>query len=143
MKLLAYTSPARGHLNPMMGPLLELARRGAEIHVRTLASEVEAVRDAGLECEPIDPAIEAIVMDDHAQKGQIAKGKRSMAVWGERAPTEVVTFAVRSPPSFPTLPSSTLPHSARRPSPRPRGWRGRNRGHSCSRTRRRAFPPSG
>ena len=89
MKLLAYTSPARGHLNPMMGPLLELARRGAEIHVRTLASEVEAVRDAGLECEPIDPAIEAIVMDDHAQKGQIAKGKRSMAVWGERAPIEV------------------------------------------------------
>jgi UDP:flavonoid glycosyltransferase YjiC (YdhE family) len=89
VKLLAYTSPARGHLNPMMGPLLELARRGAEIHVRTLASEVEAVRDAGLECEPIDPAIEAIVMDDHAQKGQIAKGKRSMAVWGERAPIEV------------------------------------------------------
>jgi UDP:flavonoid glycosyltransferase YjiC (YdhE family) len=89
MKVLAYTSPARGHLNPMMGPLLELHRRGAEIHVRTLASEVEAVRDAGLECEPIDPAIEAIVMDDYAQKGQIAKGKRSTAVWGERAPIEV------------------------------------------------------
>ena len=89
MKVLAYTSPARGHLDPMMGPLLELARRGADVHVRTLASEVEAVRDAGLNCEPIDSAIEAIEMDDHAQKGQIAKGKRSMAVWGERAPIEV------------------------------------------------------
>ncbi len=89
MKALAYTSPARGHLNPMMGPLLELARRGAAVHVRTLASEVEAVRAAGLHAEPIDPAIEAIEMDDHAQKGQIAKGKRSMAVWGERAPHEV------------------------------------------------------
>jgi UDP:flavonoid glycosyltransferase YjiC (YdhE family) len=92
MKVLAYTSPARGHLNPMMGPLLELARRGAQVHVRTLASEVDAVRGAGLECEPIDPAIEAIVMDDYAQKGQIAKGKRSTAVWGERAPIEVGDF---------------------------------------------------
>ena len=33
MRVLAYTSPARGHLNPMMGPLLELRRRGAEVHV--------------------------------------------------------------------------------------------------------------
>lgn len=89
MRALAYTSPARGHLNPMMGPLLELARRGAEVHLRTLASEVEAVRAAGLRAEPIDPAIEAIEMDDHAQKGQIAKGRRSMAVWGERSPHEV------------------------------------------------------
>ena len=89
MKVLAYTSPARGHLNPMMGPLLELARRGAEVHVRTLASAVGAVRTAGLDGEPIDPAIEAIEMDDHAQRGQIAKGKRNMAVWGERAPLEV------------------------------------------------------
>lgn len=89
MKVLAYTSPARGHLNPMMGPLLELARRGAEVHVRTLASEVAAVRAAGLACEAIDPAIESIEMDDHAQKGQIAKGRRSMAVWGQRAPLEV------------------------------------------------------
>jgi UDP:flavonoid glycosyltransferase YjiC (YdhE family) len=89
VKVLAYTSPARGHLNPMMGPLLELARRGAEVHLRTVASQVEAVQAAGLHAEPIDPAIEAIEMDDHAQKGQIAKGKRSMAVWGERAPHEV------------------------------------------------------
>jgi UDP:flavonoid glycosyltransferase YjiC (YdhE family) len=92
MKVLAYTSPARGHLNPMMGPLLELRRRGADVHVRTLASEVGAVRAAGLACEPIAAAIEAIAMDDHAQKGQIAKGRRSTEVWGERAPLEVEDF---------------------------------------------------
>ncbi len=56
MRVLAYTSPARGHLNPMMGPLVELSRRGAEVHVRTLASQVDGVRAAGLRCEPIDPA---------------------------------------------------------------------------------------
>ncbi len=89
MKILAYTSPARGHLNPMMGPLLELRSRGAEVHVRTLATAVPDVRDAGLNCEAIDPAIEAIEMDDHAQRGQIAQGKRCFVVWGKRAPLEV------------------------------------------------------
>jgi UDP:flavonoid glycosyltransferase YjiC (YdhE family) len=89
MKVLAYTSPARGHLNPMMGPLLELRRRGAEVHVRTLASEVGSVRAAGLDAEPIDPAIERIEMDDHSQKGQIAQGNRCFEVWGARAPFEV------------------------------------------------------
>ncbi len=92
MKVLAYTSPARGHLNPMMGPLLELARRGAEVNVRTLASEVAAVRAAGLRCEPIDPAIEAVEMDDHAARSQVGAGKRAFDVWARRARIEVGDF---------------------------------------------------
>lgn len=92
MKVLAYTSPARGHLNPMMGPLLELASRGAEVHVRTLASEVAAVRAAGLNCEPIDPAIEAIEMDDHGARSQVAAGERAFAVWARRSRLEVGDF---------------------------------------------------
>jgi len=94
MRVLAYTSPARGHLNPMMGPLLELAERGAEVHVRTLASEVSAVREAGLECEPIDPRIEAIEMDDHDAKSQVAAGERAFEVWAKRAAIEVGDFEV-------------------------------------------------
>ncbi|MGN6202878.1 MAG: glycosyltransferase, partial [Solirubrobacterales bacterium] len=92
MKVLAYTSPARGHLNPMMGPLLELSRRGAEVHVRTLAAAVEPVREAGLRCEAIDPAIEAVAMDDHEAKSQVAAGKRAYEVWAERARLEVEDF---------------------------------------------------
>jgi len=92
MRVLAYTSPARGHLNPMMGPLLELRERGAEVHVRTLASGVEAVRSAGLACEPIDPAIEAVAMDDHRARSQKAAGERAFQVWAERAPLEVADF---------------------------------------------------
>ena len=76
----------------MMGPLLELRRRGAEVHVRTLASGVDAVRAAGLECEPIDPAIEALGMDDHRARSQKGAGERAFAVWAERAPLEVADF---------------------------------------------------
>jgi MGT family glycosyltransferase len=92
VKVLAYTSPARGHLNPMMGPLLELAGRGAEVHVRTLAAEAPAVRAAGLECEPIDPRIEAIEMDDHSLGSQVAAGERAFEVWARRARREVGDF---------------------------------------------------
>ncbi len=92
MKVLAYTSPARGHLNPMMAPLLELRRRGAEIHVRTLAAGVDGVRAAGLECEPIDPRIEAVEIDDYRAKSQIKAGRRGFEVWAERAPLEVPDF---------------------------------------------------
>jgi len=40
MKILAYTSPSKGHLYPLLPTLLELRRRGHQIAVRTLASEV-------------------------------------------------------------------------------------------------------
>lgn len=92
MKVLAYTSPARGHLNPMMGPLLELSRRGAEVHIRTIEAGVPGVREVGLACEPIDPRIEAVEMDDYAASSQIKAGMRNFAVWAERAPLEVDDF---------------------------------------------------
>jgi MGT family glycosyltransferase len=92
VRILAYTSPARGHLNPMMGPLLELRRRGAEVHVRTLSSQVEAVRAAGLECEPLAAAIEALPHNDHRARNQIDSGRRSFATLAARAPLEVADF---------------------------------------------------
>jgi len=89
MRILAYTSPARGHVTPMMGPLLELHRRGAEVHVRTLAAGIENVRAAGLEAEPISPAIEAIAHDDHQARIQLTSGARSFATLRRRAEHEV------------------------------------------------------
>ncbi len=89
MRILAYTSPARGHLTPMMGPLLELHRRGAEVHVRTLAAGVESVRAAGLEAGPIAPAIEAVVHDDHEARVQMTSGERSFRTLRRRARHEV------------------------------------------------------
>jgi MGT family glycosyltransferase len=89
MKVLAYTSPARGHLTPMMGPLLELRRRGIDVHVRTLAASVETVRAAGLEAAALAPAIEAVVHDDHQARVQMTSGARSFATLRRRAEHEV------------------------------------------------------
>ena len=63
-RFLVYTSPARGHLYPIMPTLLELQQRGHEIHVRTLASEIQHLLPLGIDARPIDPAIEALSLDD-------------------------------------------------------------------------------
>lgn len=93
MRILAYTPPSRGHLTPMMGPLLELRRRGAEVHVRTLAAAVEAVRAAGLEAASISPAIEELTLDDHKANSQITAGARTFAMLRNRARHEVPDLA--------------------------------------------------
>jgi len=62
-RFLAYTSPARGHLYPMAATLLELHRRGHDVHVRTLASEVALLRELGLSADAVDPAIEHTPLD--------------------------------------------------------------------------------
>jgi MGT family glycosyltransferase len=89
MKILAYTSPARGHLFPLVPILDELARRGHTIAVRTLASEVELMRARGFEASPIAGAISAIEHDDFEAKSPPAKIKRALGVLGRRAVHEV------------------------------------------------------
>jgi UDP:flavonoid glycosyltransferase YjiC (YdhE family) len=63
-RVLAYTSPARGHLYPLTPILGELRRRGHEVAVRTLASEVQLMRDQGFDAAPISERVEAIQHDD-------------------------------------------------------------------------------
>ena len=63
-RFLAYTSPARGHLYPIVATLVELRRRGHEVHVRTLGSEVGALRALGLHADRVAPAIEQLPLDD-------------------------------------------------------------------------------
>src|SRR5688500_8829430 len=63
-KILVYTSPARGHLYPLVPTLEELRRRGHDIAVRTISTEVDRVRALGIPAEAIDPAIEAREIDD-------------------------------------------------------------------------------
>jgi UDP:flavonoid glycosyltransferase YjiC (YdhE family) len=46
-RILAYTSPARGHLFPLVPILDELRRRGHQIALRTLASQTPLMRAAG------------------------------------------------------------------------------------------------
>jgi MGT family glycosyltransferase len=89
MRILAYTSPARGHLYPLVPILDELAGRGHRIAVRTLASEVELMSERGFDAAPIASAIEAIEHDDYQARTPPARLKRGMATFGKRSAHEV------------------------------------------------------
>jgi MGT family glycosyltransferase len=78
-RVLAYTSPARGHLFPLTPILDELLRRGHEISVRTLASEVPLMRGRGFAAEPISAHVEGIPLDD----------------WHSRSPQRALAASVR------------------------------------------------
>jgi MGT family glycosyltransferase len=66
-RFLVYTSPARGHLYPIMPTLVELKRREHEVHVRTLESEIPHLLALGINAAPIHPEIEASPLDDWKQ----------------------------------------------------------------------------
>jgi MGT family glycosyltransferase len=83
--IVAYTTPARGHLFPLVPILDELRARGHEVAVRTLGSQVELMRDRGFRAAPIDPAIEAIEHDDYVARTPLGAQKRAMGTFGERA----------------------------------------------------------
>jgi MGT family glycosyltransferase len=63
-RILAYTSPARGHLFPLTPILDELSSRGHEIALRTLASQVPRMQARGFDAAPISQQVEAIEHDD-------------------------------------------------------------------------------
>jgi MGT family glycosyltransferase len=85
MKVLAYTSPARGHLYPVVPILLELRRRGHETTLLTLAAEAERMRALGIDTTAVSEAVERIEMDDYRGRSQPARGGRAMAVFAARA----------------------------------------------------------
>jgi len=93
-RVLAYTSPARGHLYPLIPILLELASRGHDVRVRTLASEVGMVRGLGLGAQPIDPAIEARQLDDWRGRTMQSRLARSVATFTDRAPHDAADLRV-------------------------------------------------
>jgi MGT family glycosyltransferase len=84
-RLLAYTSPARGHLFPVAPILAELRARGHDVALRTLASQVEAMRSYGLDARPIDPAIERIEHDDFGTRTPIGAQQRVVRTFCRRA----------------------------------------------------------
>jgi MGT family glycosyltransferase len=84
-RILAYTSPARGHLYPLTPVLDELAGRRHEVAVRTLAAQVELMRSRNFAAEAIDPAIEAIPQDDWRERRPQAALERSVLGFCARA----------------------------------------------------------
>ena len=89
MRLLAYTSPARGHLFPVVPILDELARRGHAIALRTLASQVPMLQRRGFATAAIAPQVEALEHDDYLARTPPGRIKRAAAVFGARAAHEI------------------------------------------------------
>jgi UDP:flavonoid glycosyltransferase YjiC (YdhE family) len=88
-RYLAYTSPARGHLYPIVPTLLELRDRGHEVHVRTLASEVGALQAEGIEAQPMAAEIEQAPLDDWEGATPEEGLARALATFARRAAHEV------------------------------------------------------
>ena len=84
-RVLAYTSPARGDLFPVVAILEELRTRGHEIHVCTLAAAVPQLNARGITAEPIDHRIEDIGHDDWKAKGARQQLAAATAVFVARA----------------------------------------------------------
>jgi MGT family glycosyltransferase len=88
-RYLAYTSPARGHLYPIVPTLRELRERGHEVHVRTLASEVTALQAEGLQAQPIAAEIEQTPLDDWQASTPQEGLSRALATFATRAAHEL------------------------------------------------------
>lgn len=84
-----YTSPARGHLFPLVPTMLELRSRGHRVHVRTVSGDVARMESLGLSASAMAPAIEAIELDDYKGSSPPAALERGLTVWLARARHEV------------------------------------------------------
>jgi UDP:flavonoid glycosyltransferase YjiC (YdhE family) len=93
VKILVYTSPARGHLYPVVPIVQELQRRGHELALRTLASQVELMRTLGIDAEPISARIAAVELDDYKARSVPARGRRALATFAARAEHEAPDLA--------------------------------------------------
>ncbi|NTY58076.1 glycosyltransferase [Mycolicibacterium sphagni] len=87
--ILAYGSPALGHVYPLSTLLVELARRGHRVHLRTMAGQVDNMRALGLHADAVDSRIEAIDGQDWLARNALGVLKRSTDVLCRRAAIEV------------------------------------------------------
>jgi MGT family glycosyltransferase len=90
----AFTSPAAGHLFPMVPGLLELQARGHDVHLRTAPELVDAARCAGLRnVESVDPRIlefEATDYEAASPKERLTRGLEDLM---QRGPHEMAQFS--------------------------------------------------
>ena len=68
-RFLAYVSPAVGHVLPLVPGLLELQRRGHDVHVKTMPRLVDTLRDAGLDASPVAPDVCNVPVTDYLAEG--------------------------------------------------------------------------
>ena len=96
--VLAYTSPAIGHLYPFCALLTEMASRGHRVHVRTLDDGVDLCRRLGFAAERVDPRIESMQSRDWTTESALRVVGQTVDVLVRRAAVEVgdIDEAIRS-----------------------------------------------
>jgi MGT family glycosyltransferase len=92
-RVLAYTSPARGHLYPIVPILAELAARGHKTSVCTLADELGHLAQIGIEGSAIDPVVERNQIEDWRERSLPRAGLSVLKTFTERAGGEAPDFA--------------------------------------------------
>ncbi len=101
--VLIYTSPARGHLYPMLDVALALRAAGHRVVVQTLADERDRVTAEELEHRPIAAAIEALPLRDFAHAKPMAQVRAAFDTWLARAPHEVADLRAAAADLAPDL----------------------------------------
>lgn len=87
--ILAYGSPALGHLLPLVTLLAELVGRGHEVHLRTLSAGVPQGQRLGIQTRAVDPRIEEIESRDWEARGPFGVLRMTLDVLRRRAELEV------------------------------------------------------
>jgi MGT family glycosyltransferase len=93
MNILAYTSPARGHLYPVVPILGELVSRGHRAHACTLSTELDKLVPIGIGAQAIDPLIEAIEIEDWRARSLPGRTRSVFATLSARARLEAPDLA--------------------------------------------------
>ena len=88
-RVLIYTSPARGHLYPMMDVAIELKKRGHDVLLQSLSSEKKHVENEGIQHLSISSDIESLELQDYNESNPIAQFKSAFRTWLSRALFEI------------------------------------------------------
>lgn len=88
-RALIYTSPARGHLYPMMDVAIELRKKGYEVLIQTLSSEKEHVENEDIQHLSISSEIESLELQDYVESNPISQFKSAFRSWLSRASYEI------------------------------------------------------
>ena len=87
--ILIYTSPARGHIYPIMDIAIGLKTEGYRTVLQTLSSEQDNITNEGIEYRPISSEIEKLGLEDYKMNNPLKQIKSTFSRWLARAPHEV------------------------------------------------------
>ncbi|WP_433657342.1 glycosyltransferase [Nocardia sp. CA-128927] len=88
-KLLAFTSPAKGHLYPLAPVLAELVSRGHDVTVLTLPGSEQALEPFGITVRDLPPALARDTLHDWATTSRIAALRAAVRALVARIPDEI------------------------------------------------------